>query len=342
MGIQLQPYIEAVEAAMRGLLDAPSPAVEPLYGLMRYHLGWADRNLRPASAPSGKRVRPLFCLLSCQATGGDWEKAVPLAAGLELIHNFSLIHDDIEDMSPTRHHRPTVWAEWGVPQAINTGDAMFALARVAVHDLASAGVPAETVLAILRRLEETSLALCRGQYLDMAFESQPQVTLASYLEMIEGKTAALLAAAAETGALVGAGPDGPHAAFHSFGRDLGLAFQIVDDILGIWGDPAVTGKPAADDIRSRKKTLPVVYAMEVLASRGEPELARLMAQPALSEDEVAAAIRHIEAAGAWEHASALAHEHTRRALATLERAVPPSPARQALCDLALMLAGRER
>lgn len=341
MGIQLQPYIEAVEASMRGLLEAPSPAVEPLYGVMRYHLGWADRDLRPVSAPAGKRVRPLFCLLSCQAVGGDWQRAVPLAAGLELIHNFSLIHDDIEDMSAVRHHRPTVWAEWGVPQAINTGDAMFALARVAVHRLATAGVPAEVVLAVLQRLEETSLALCRGQYLDMAFESQPEVSLDSYMEMIEGKTAALLACAAETGALVGGGLAGPHAAFHSFGRDLGLAFQIVDDILGIWGDPAVTGKPAADDIRSRKKSFPILYAMEVQASHGESQLRSLLAQPALSDADVAAAIRAIERAGGRERAHALAHEHTARALATLEEAVAPSPAREALCDLALMLAGRE-
>lgn len=341
MGIQLQPYIEAVEAAMRGLLDAPSPAVEPLYGVMRYHLGWADRDLRPISAPRGKRVRPLFCLLSCQAAGGEWQTAIPLAAGIELIHNFSLIHDDIEDRSATRHHRPTVWAEWGVPQAINTGDAMFALARVAVHGLAAAGVPAEIVLAILQRLEETSLALCRGQYLDMAFEGQPEVSLASYMEMIEGKTAALVACAAETGALVGAGLSGPHAALHSFGRHLGLAFQIVDDILGIWGDPATTGKPAADDIRSRKKSFPILCAMEALASRGDGELARLMAQPTLSDDDVAAAIRCIETAGGRERAAALAEEHTQQALAALEGAVPPSPARQALRDLALMLVSRD-
>jgi len=342
VGIQLQPYVDAVEAAMRGLLDAPSPAVEPLYGVMRYHLGWADRDLRPISAPSGKRVRPLFCLLSCQAVGGDWQTAIPLAAGIELIHNFSLIHDDIEDRSAIRHHRPTVWAEWGVPQAINTGDAMFALARLAVHRLAAAGVPAEIVLAVLQRLEETSLALCRGQYLDMAFESQPEVSLAQYMEMIEGKTAALLACSTETGALLGAGLAGPHAAFRSFGRELGLAFQIVDDILGIWGDPAVTGKPAADDIRNRKKSFPILYAMEVEASRGETELKALMAKPALSEGDIAAAIRCVERAGGRERANALAQEHTERALAALGQAVPPSSARQALHDLALTLVGRDR
>ncbi len=338
----LEPDVTAVEAAMRSLLEAPSPEVEPLYGVMRYHLGWADVHLRPADAPSGKRVRPLFCLLSCQAVGGAWQKAVPLAAGLELIHNFSLIHDDIEDMSPTRRHRPAVWTRWGVAQAINTGDAMFSLARLAVHRLAAEGTPAEIVLAVLERVEATSLALCRGQYLDMAFEGQERVSLDSYMQMIEGKTAALLACAAETGALVGAGFGGPHAALHRFGLELGLAFQIVDDILGIWGDPRVTGKPAADDVRSRKKTFPILRALEVLEARGEHELARLLAQPEMSEDDVAAAIRCVEAAGAREEAERLAEGHTVRGLAALEEAVAPSVWRQALRQLALQLVSRDR
>jgi len=342
VGTQLEPYVAAVEAAMLDALQAPSPEVEPLYGAMRYHLGWADDHFRPVRAPRGKRVRPLFCLLSCQAVGGDWRAAVPLAAGLELVHNFSLIHDDIEDKSALRRHRPAVWAQWGVPQAINIGDAMFSLARLTVHWLAAQGTPAEIVLAALQRLEETSLALCRGQYLDMAFETQAEVSLARYLEMIDGKTAALLACAAETGALLGAGLAGPHASFRRFGRELGLAFQIVDDLLGIWGEPAITGKPAAADVRSRKKTLPILHALQVLGARGEGELARLMAQPALDEGDVAAAIRCIEAAGAREHAAAMAEQHTQQGLAALEQAVPPSPARRALRDLALRLVGRDR
>jgi geranylgeranyl diphosphate synthase type I len=341
LGTPLEPYVEAVEAAMRDLLRAPSAEVEPLYGAMRYHLGWADGRLQPVQAHGGKRVRPLFCLLSCQAVGGDWRAAVPLAAGIELIHNFSLIHDDIEDMSPTRRHRPTVWAQWGVAQAINTGDAMFTLGRLAVHGLTALGTPAEVVLACLRRLEETSLALCGGQYLDMAFESQAEVSLERYRQMIEGKTAALLACAAETGALVGAGLAGPHAGFRSFGLELGLAFQIVDDILGIWGDPAVTGKPAADDLRNRKKTFPILHALSALAARGEPALARLLAQPELSEDDVAAAIHWVEEAGGREEAAGLAQAHTERALAALEAAAPPSVAREALRDLALQLVERD-
>lgn len=334
--------LEAVESALRHLLTAPTPAIEPLYGMMRYHLGWVDEQFRPLQVPAGKRVRPLFCLLACEAAGGEWRQAVPVAASLELVHNFSLIHDDVEDASPTRRHRPTVWAVWGVPQAINAGDAMFSLARSAVHSLAALGLPAEVILAALQRIEETSLALCEGQHLDLAFEVEHSVTLDSYMLMIAGKTAALLACASETGALIGAGMDGPHAAFREFGRQLGFAFQIVDDILGIWGDPAVTGKPAADDIRNRKKTLPILHALAALAARGDGRLAALLAKPELSAGDVAAAIACLEEAGAREHAEELAARHTERALSILERAAPPAQARTWLRDLALRLVDRDR
>lgn len=327
---------------MQDLLSAPRPGVEPLYGMMRYHLGWADDVFRPVQASGGKRVRPLLCLLSCEAAGGQWQAAVPLAASLELVHNFSLIHDDIEDSSPTRRHRPTVWAVWGVPQAVNVGDAMFTLARSAVHSLADRGTPAEVVLATLQRIEESCLALCEGQHLDLSFEAHPQVTLDSYMHMIEGKTAALLACAAETGALVGGGLGGPHAAFREFGRELGLAFQVVDDILGVWGDPAVTGKPAAEDIRSRKKTLPLLHALEVLAARGDSALAALLAQPTLSEADVATAMACLQAAGSRQRADELATEHTGHALAALDQAAPPSEAREALRELTLGLVKRDR
>ncbi len=341
MPSSLAPYLEGTEAAMRALLAAPCPELEPLYAMMRYHLGWADEHGHPMQAPGGKRVRPLLCLLSCQAIGGDWPLALPVAAGLELIHNFSLIHDDIEDGSNARRHRPTVWAVWGVPQAINAGDAMFTLARLAAHGLAGS-VPAEVTLAVLRSMEEACLSLCQGQYLDMAFEKETQVTLTAYGLMIEGKTAALLACAAEAGALVGAGPGGPHATMGEFGRELGIAFQMVDDVLGIWGDPALTGKPAADDLRSRKKTLPVLRALEVLAARGDARLATLLTAPELGEEQIAAALACLDETGARSWTNDRAGEHTARALAALDRAAPPSPAREALRELALSLVGRDR
>ncbi len=333
-------YIEAVEATIRDLLLAPRPELEPLYGMLRYHLGWADEALRPVQAASGKRVRPLLCLLACQAAGGEWQRAVPVAAGVELIHNFSLIHDDIEDGSRTRRHRPTVWALWGAPQAVNAGDSMFILARLAVLQLRQTGASPDVVAAAIEQVEQACLRLCEGQYLDMAFEQQAQVPLAAYMRMIEGKTAALLACATATGALVGGASAASQAAFRRFGNELGLAFQIVDDILGAWGDPAVTGKPAADDIRSHKKAFPLLYALEVSAERGDGRLASLMAQPQLSEGDVARVLALIDEMGARERANALAVEHTDRALAALTEAAPPSPEREALRELALKLVER--
>mgnify|MGYP005850928861 FL=1 len=340
MAHDLRPYLDALEATLRGIFASPSPELDVFFGMMRYHLGWVDEHFQPVAAPRGKRVRPLICLLSCEAAGGDWHTALPLAAGLELIHNFSLLHDDIEDSSRTRRHRPTVWALWGVPQAINTGDAMFSLARRAVLGLAGAGVPEPTVLEVVRCIEETSLALCQGQHLDIAFESRAQVSLESYMRMIEGKTAALLACAAETGALVG-GAGGAASGFRSFGHELGLAFQIIDDILGIWGDPAVTGKPVADDIRSRKKTLPILYAQEQLKCRGDSRLAELFSRPIRRKADIEAVLRCLEETGARQHAETLASLHTERALTALEAAASPSPAREALRDLALRLVARE-
>ncbi|MCL6429766.1 MAG: polyprenyl synthetase family protein [Anaerolineae bacterium] len=340
MAHDLRPYLEALDATLRDVFVTPSPELADFYGMMRYHLGWVDESFQPVAAPGGKRVRPLICLFSCEAAGGDWRSALPLAAGLELIHNFSLLHDDIEDASRTRRHRPTVWALWGVPKAINAGDAMFSLARRAVLGLADVGVPLPTVLRVVRCIEETSLALCQGQHLDIAFESRAQVSLDSYLRMIEGKTAALLACAAETGALVG-GAGSASSGFRSFGHELGLAFQIIDDILGIWGDPAVTGKPVADDIRNRKKTLPILYAQEYLESRGDSRLAGLFSRPIRRKADIEAVLRCLDEAGARKHAEELASLHTQRALAALESAATPSPAREALRDLALRLVSRE-
>ena len=335
-------YLAAVDEYLQRLLSTPEATVEQLYGMMRYHMGWADAALQPSQSAQGKRVRPLLCLLCCEAVGGRWREALPLACGLELVHNFSLIHDDVEDGSALRRHRPTVWSLWGVPQATNTGDAMFSLAHLAVHGLADLGLACDVVLAILRRLEQACLALCEGQCLDIAFEESQQVSISTYQRMISGKTAALLACAAEAGALVGSGLSGPHDLLAMFGRELGLAFQMVDDLLGIWGASAVTGKPEGDDLRSRKKTLPVLYALEAMAERGDDRLARLMAQPALAEAEVAAAIRLVEDSGARERVVSLAQEHTERALMALDQAVGPSPARDSLRALALSLVARDR
>lgn len=254
-------YVPLVEGEMRRLLEPRNARAARHYEIMQYHLGWRDELLQPAAAPAGKRIRPVLCLLACEAAGGKAEQALPAAAALELLHNFSLIHDDIEDNSPTRRHRPTAWSLWGVPLAINAGDGMFSLAHAAFFDLPAKGVPEAAVLAGLQRFVDMSLALTEGQYMDMSFEGRLDVSVEEYYAMIAGKTGALLGAAPEIGALIGGASPEMAQAYREYGASLGRAFQLQDDILGIWGDEQQTGKSAASDILTKKKTLPVVLAL---------------------------------------------------------------------------------
>src|SRR5437763_13803771 len=256
----LARYAALVDTQMRHVLAAYT---EPhgFYGMMRYHLGWVDERLEPVAAARGKGLRAALLLLVNSAFGGDEATALPLAAAVELLHNFSLVHDDVEDRGAMRHHRPTLWSLWGAPLSINAGDGLFALAHVALLYSPLCQAAPDRFIGILRQFEETTLRLCEGQHLDMAFESVDEVSVDEYVRMIAGKTAALIAAAAWIGARAAGATEEQAQAAHTFGRELGLAFQMQDDILGIWGDEAVTGKSAAGDIASRKKTLPVLLAM---------------------------------------------------------------------------------
>lgn len=224
------------------------------YDMLAYHMGWLDERLQPSGESGGKRFRPLLCLLSCDAVGGDYWSALPVAASIELLHNFSLIHDDIEDHDESRRHRPTLWAMWGEPLAINAGDAMLALSGLAALSVSDRP-------QIAQGLQETALSLTEGQFLDMSFEKAVQVSVEEYRRMIQLKTATLIAYSCEAGARMGKGTPEEIAALHGFGENLGLAFQIYDDILGIWAATVDTGKAEAQDIANHKKTLPVVLAM---------------------------------------------------------------------------------
>jgi geranylgeranyl diphosphate synthase type I len=254
-------WLPRIEAELQAILSNTEVALATHYGMMHYHLGWMDAQFRPKHFPPGKRLRPLLCLLACAEVGGDPVQALPAAAAIELLHNFSLIHDDIEDGDEARRHRPTVWKVWGVPQAVNVGDGMFTLAYAAMQRLSRRGVDAETTLSALDMFTQTCQALTEGQHLDMNFECRPDVTVAEYMRMIDGKTAALAGASIAIGALIGGAAPEQVAALRCFGLSLGRAFQIQDDILGIWGDPSVTGKPAGNDLQRRKKSLPILYAL---------------------------------------------------------------------------------
>lgn len=294
-----------------GLRRAVEGLPERLRLLASYHLGWSDERGRETRADGGKAVRPTLALLASEAVGGTFEAALPGAVAVELVHNFSLLHDDVMDRDRERRHRPTVWALFGVGEAILAGDALLNLAHQVL--LADPRPRARRAAAELSRATAEMIA---GQAQDLSFESRDRVALEEVLAMSEHKTAALLSCAAAVGGLLGEGPEGAVEALRAFGRHLGLAFQAVDDVLGIWGDPAVTGKPVANDLRQRKKTLPVAHAL-ASGGRGGRELAELLARPELEEEAVPRAVALLEAAGSREWALQLATDHLERALASL-------------------------
>ena len=279
--------IAAIDEEIRSVLAASDPSLQPFYGMMLYHLG-LDTGLA-----TGKRLRPLLLALIFEALGGDTARCLPAAAAIELLHNFTLIHDDIEDHDPTRRHRPTVWSVWGVPQAINAGDGMYAASRLAVQRLRERGFPAERILDFALLLDTACVRVCEGQFLDIAFETRTDVTVERYRAMVEKKTGALIAAAAEGAAVLATDDRAVRAALARFGADYGQAFQAHDDLLGIWATSDATGKLELNDLVKRKKTLPVVLAFAKASPKLRATLATLFEQPAPLAAENVERIREI-------------------------------------------------
>lgn len=330
----IEQMLREIEADLRGAVGTLGEAGGgPLPAMIAHHFGWDGQGEHHA----GKRIRPLLCLLSCLACGADWRHALPAATSLELIHNFSLVHDDIQDRSETRRSRATLWALWGEPQAINAGDALFALARRTSYRLAEQGLAAPTVLEVQRELDDACLQLTIGQHLDLAFERQPAVSLEAYLLMVEAKTASLLAACAVAGARVAGAEAATVETYRSFGRSLGVAFQIYDDVLGIWGDPQLTGKPAGDDLLSHKISYPVLIGLQL-----SPQFRELWTSGRSDPVSLAAMMQALSEAGAQQRAREAAGEHSRRAEHSLAQAGPRQPADRLLGKLVQDLLQRAR
>ena len=309
------------------------PHTQLYYEMLTHHMGWSGEGAGPKAA--GKRIRPLLVLLAATAVGGDWQKTLPAAAAIELFHNFSLLHDDIQDKSETRRGRATVWTIWGVAQAINAGDGMFILANLAMGDLA-AQHPADVVLQGERILQEACLNLTRGQHLDIDYETRPSIAVADYWKMIGGKTAMLIAASMELGALFGGANADLRLAYRDFGHYLGLAFQVQDDILGIWGDETITGKSAASDLLEGKKSLPVLFGIE----KGK-DFAKRWQQGNIQAEEIPELAAILERDGARRKAQEAADQMTDLALNALRQADPQGEAGDALHALAKRLLNRE-
>ena len=303
-----------VDPVLRAAVDTLPDAMRRIGG---YHLGWLDADGSATGRGLGKVIRPALVMAAAHAFGGPagyWGRA---AAAVELVHNFTLLHDDVMDEDVTRRHRPTAWTVFGIPAAILAGDAMQALAqRLIAQD------PHPAAARAAGRIASCVIELCEGQYEDCAFETRTDVTLAECLAMAEGKTGSLLGCACSVGALYAGAPESAVAAMDSFGRQVGLAFQLVDDLIGIWGDPAATGKQTGADLVARKKSLPVVAAL----NSGTPaaaELARLyFSDRPMGPEEVRRAAQCVELAGGREWAGQQAAERVAAALNLLGQVVP--------------------
>ncbi|MBO2446176.1 polyprenyl synthetase family protein [Actinomadura barringtoniae] len=301
-----------------------------------YHFGWEDAGGTPIRAGGGKAVRPALVLLTAEAVGGAAATALPAALAVELVHNFTLLHDDVIDGDETRRHRATAWRVFGVDNAILAGDALHSFA---FETLAADGHPA--ALGALGTLSHAIVEVLEGQAEDVAFERRTDVTLSEVLTMSAQKTGALMSAAAALGAAYGSGSPDQIAGLRRFGAHLGIAFQLVDDLLGIWGDPSVTGKPVHSDLYNHKKTVPVVAALASGTAAGA-ELATLYHrdQP-LTDEEAALAAGLIEAAGGRAWTVRRAEEELDRALTELDAAAPIHPAAAELRSLARLVTERD-
>ncbi|MBE3038532.1 MAG: polyprenyl synthetase family protein [Chloroflexi bacterium] len=326
--------LPAIEGELqRQVARLDEPRTRTFHEMLTYHMGWTGAGA--GLEAQGKRIRPLLVLLTCAACNADWKSALPAAAAVELVHNFSLVHDDIQDKSGKRRGRDTVWVKWGMPQGINAGDALFVLSNQAMLDLTPTH-PAEIVIKAAKILHNTCLDLTRGQYLDMSYEQRADLTIEDYWPMVSGKTAALLGASCALGSLLSEVDEATQEAYRDFGHYLGLAFQVQDDLLGTWGDSARMGKSAESDLVSGKKSLPMLYGL----GKNGP-FARRWAEGPVRPEEVAGLAEQLAAEGARLYTQETADQMTDLALHSLRMADPQGEAGEALFELANKLLNRE-
>jgi geranylgeranyl diphosphate synthase, type I len=326
---QLQDVVRRVEQSDEH--GSSNPFLAQAHRMVAYQMGWEG----PGAGPEvqGKRIRPFLVLLTASACGGQWTHALPAAAAVELLHNFSLMHDDIEDNSDLRRGRSTVWKLWGIPLTINAGDALFTLANLSIFDIRDPAICTQAARILL----ETGLHLTQGQHLDISYENEQYLSEADYWPMIRGKTAALLGACTELGALTGGADSQNREYYRLFGTYLGLAFQVYDDYLGIWGEPAMTGKSVAIDLVSGKKSLPVLYG---LGKQGF--FAERWRQGPIGPEAVPDLAAQLAAEGALNYVQSVASELTAKAIDNLNQANPLGDSGRALYELASQLLNRNK
>ncbi len=331
-------YLPDVGAWLREALADPGAGINHL---LRYHMGWEDAEGMLTPSEGGKALRPVLCLTACELAGGDWHRALPAAAALELVHNFSLVHDDIQDGDVLRRGRETLWSVWGVPAALSGGNAMSVIADRTLAKLETSGLPPAAVMQASAELNRRYLEMIEGQYLDMAFEQRALVTSAEYLDMIGRKTGALFESAMFLGALVANDDPGQAHAFGACGRRMGVAFQVRDDYLGVWGDPAKTLKPLTD-IRRKKKSLPMVYMLETASRDDQAWLADAYANDQISNENLERILLLLDRLGAQEYVTRIAEERASEAVSLAGALGLPARRRRTLEAIAAYCVQRDR
>jgi geranylgeranyl diphosphate synthase type I len=322
IGDRLTELGRELDRWLAAALDRWGPRAERFHGMLAYPLGWTDERLARLvePAPAGKRLRPCLTMLVCEAVCGDAGRALPAAAAVELVHNFSLVHDDIQDQSDTRRGRPTVWANWGLAQAINVGDSLFALAELAL--MSESTVDPARVLECGRVLNGACLRLVEGQFLDLDLQASGKASFTAYEQMIAGKTGALIECSARLGAIFGGADPVTVEGLAEYARALGAAFQYQDDYLGMWGDPDVTGKPADTDLKTRKQSLPVVLALDERGPVAEHFRAIFTGSREITDEVATEAHRCLDDLDIRQRVEALVEERHRHALDVLPRFEP--------------------
>jgi len=335
----------ALHQALRNVYDE---AAQEFYGQMQYHLGWVDTQFASTHNNPGKLLRPTLLLLAYEAAGAwgyttstDYlRRALPAAVAVELAHNFTLIHDDIEDGDVERRHRTTLWKQWGVPQAINTGDGLFALSRLSLWKVLDEGVEGSIAAKLGASLDRACLILAEGQYLDISFEQRLDISVAMYIDMISRKTAALMRCATEMGAMLGTRDQNVIESLRNFGWRIGVAFQVRDDLLGVWASSETLGKTQAGDVYRRKKSLPILHALEHASESDKHFLHSVYQQEAsLTDEQVQAVLAIFERTHTREYCSDFLNQQCQNAYKALEDAPQQgnSTAERALHDMKVLV-----
>ena len=309
-----------------------------LYNMLAYQLGWVDEQGVPMNGPSCARMHPFLCLMACESLIGDYTPALAAAAAVELVHNFCLIHEDVQAGSPNRNERPTIWWIWGPGQAINAGDGLHAMARLALMRLQDREISVTRVLKAMRLLDQTCLTMCEGQYLDLDFQEKLDVGVDSYLKMAAGRTGALMACAMGLGAIAATEEDTPLEAFKECGKNLGIAYQIREDIRDL-GENARAAP--SDRVLNKKKLLPIVYALAKGELPAKRELGTLYFKRVLEPQDVKQLVKVLNETSALEYAQERAEEYSRIALESLEGVALSSWGREELAKLCQRIAAPE-